>query len=307
MRNPDSVADRTGTADVGARLMLVVLCMIWGVTWPIMKIALMEIPPFSMRTMTSALGALVLYLVCVARGRSLRLPNAKAWVHVTIASLLNVAAFSVFGSIAQLTATTSRVTVLAYTLPIWSVLFGWLFLGERPNRVQTAALCLCGAGLAILIYPLAEAGIPPGIWFALITGVSWAAGTIYLKWARIQADPMGVASWQVTIAFFVLLACLLIFEGRLHVHASALALGATVFTGLFANGIAYGLWFAIVRRLPATTASLGVLGSPVIGVVASIVILGERPTAPDLIGFAFILAASTCVLLSRPAVRPVRT
>jgi drug/metabolite transporter (DMT)-like permease len=113
---------------------------------------------------------------------------------------------------------------------------------------------------------------------------------------------MGVASWQVTIAFMVTMALLFVFEGGPHFgHASALALFCTVFTGIFANGVAYGLWFAIIRRVPAATASLGVLGSPVIGIIASILILGERPTAADFVGFALIFAASTCVLLTRKA------
>ncbi len=283
--------------------MLVVLCFIWGITWPIMRIALYEIPPLSMRTMTAALGALTLYLGCRFQGRSLRLPNAKSWAHVTIASLLNIVAFTVFGSFAQLTAATSRVTILAYTMPIWAVLLAWLCLGDRPNRTQAFALALCASGLAILIYPLAETKIAPGIWLALLTGVCWAGGTVYLQWAQIKADPMGVASWQVTIAFVVTAAFMLIFEGRLHVAgASTVALLCTASTGFLANGVAYGLWFAIIRRLPAATASLGVLGSPVIGVVASILILGEHPTAADLFGFALIFAASTCVLLARPAI-----
>ncbi len=76
-----------------------------------------------------------------------------------VASLLNIVAFTVFGSFAQLTAATSRVTILAYTMPIWAVLLAWLFLGERPNRVQGIALGLCAAGLAVLIYPLAATKI----------------------------------------------------------------------------------------------------------------------------------------------------
>ncbi len=302
MRNPDFAHDASGRADVGARLMLVVLCFLWGVTWPIMRIALYEIPPLSMRTLTAALGALTLYLACRFQGRSLRLPNAKSWAHVTIASLLNIVAFTVFGSFAQLTAATSRVTILAYTMPIWAVLLAWLFLRERPNRTQSFALALCASGLAILIYPLAETKIAPGIWLALLTGVCWAGGTVYLKWAQIRADPMAVASWQVTIAFMFTAVLMLIFEGRLHIAgASTVALLCTASTGFLANGVAYGLWFVIIRRLPAATASLGVLGSPVIGVVASILILGERPTAADLVGFALIFAASTCVLSARPA------
>ena len=55
--------------------------------------------------------------------------------------MLNVVAFIVFGSFAQLTAATSRVTILAYTMPIWAVLLAWPFLGERPNRMQGFALC----------------------------------------------------------------------------------------------------------------------------------------------------------------------
>jgi len=42
-----------------------------------------------------------------------------------------------------------------------------------------------------------------------------------------------------------------------------------------------------------------VLGSPVIGVIASVLVLGERPTASDVVGFALILAASACALLGR--------
>lgn len=301
MRNPDRVPDASDHTDIGARLMLVLLCVIWGATWPIMRIALYEIPPLSMRTVTAALGSLTLYLACRVQGRSLRVATAMDWLHLTIASLLNIVAFTVFGSFAQLTAATSRVTILAYTMPIWSVLFAWLLLREWPNRVQATALLLCATGLAILIYPLAETRIPPGIWLALLTGVSWAAGTVYLKWAQIKADPMAIASWQVTIAFAVTAAFMLIFEGHLHfAHASPLALLCTASTGFLANGVAYGLWFAIVRRLPAMTASLGVLGSPAIGVVSSIVILGERPTAADLAGFALIFAASACVLFARP-------
>jgi drug/metabolite transporter (DMT)-like permease len=68
------------------------------------------------------------------------------------------------------------------------------------------------------------------------------------------------------------------------------------------SGASYLLWFEIVRRLPAITASLAVLSVPVVGIVASILMLGERPTLADCIGFALIFAAATCVLMA-PGVR----
>src|SRR5262249_31786862 len=74
---------------------------------------------------------------------------------------------------------------------------------------------------------------------------------------------------------------------------------ATAWTGIAGNGIAYALWFTIIRRLPAATASLGVLASPVIGVIGSFLILGEGPTATDMIGFALIFLASAFGFLTR--------
>jgi drug/metabolite transporter (DMT)-like permease len=300
VNNPARSGGAAPHADIGARLMLVALSLIWGITWPVMKIALNEIPPLTMRATAAALGAVTYYLLCVVMRRSLRIPSARAWGHVLVASLLNIVAFSLFSAFAQLVATTSRVAILAYTMPIWSTLLAWPFLGERPNRVQATALMLCGAGLAILIYPLTANGLPLGIVFALAVGVCWAAGTVYLKWAHIEADQMGVGSWQMTIAAVILIACMMIFESAPHLggaHADGLA--ATAWTGIAGNGVAYALWFTVIRRLPAVTASLGVLASPVIGVIGSFLILGEVPTLADMIGFALIFVASACVLLTR--------
>jgi drug/metabolite transporter (DMT)-like permease len=281
--------------------MLAVLCVVWGVTWPIMRIALSEVPPFTMRTLSTLVGGLALFAVCLVMRRDLRLPGAKGFIHVAVGSLLNVASFSVFSTFAQLHAETSRVAIVSYTMPIWSVVLAWVFLRERPTGMQPFAVALCIVGLAVLIYPLAAAGLPIGIALALCTGVSWAAGTVYLKWARIAADPMAIALWQVVIAFFVIAACMLFIDGGPDFHAAHVkGVTATILSGLLGTGTAYGLWFSIIRRLPAMTASLGVLGSPVIGVIVSVLVLGERPTVPDMIGFALILSASAIALFSRP-------
>ena len=72
---------------------------------------------------------------------------------------------------------------------------------------------------------------------------------------------------------------------------------AMIFAGLVGSGFAYFLWFGIVGRVPAMTASLGVLSAPVIGVISTAILLGEWPTVPDMIGYVLIFAASACVVL----------
>ena len=171
-------------------------------------------------------------------------------------------------------------------------------LGERLTPTRAFALGLCICGMAVLIYPLARLGIPTGIILALGAAVSWAAGTIYLKWARLDGDPIAVAFWQLVAAVVMIGAALPVFEGGLHLSQAHMpAVLALIFAGIVGSGISYFLWFDIVRRLPATTGSLGVLSSPVVGVAMSMLMLGERPTLPDIAGFALMFAASACVLL----------
>jgi drug/metabolite transporter (DMT)-like permease len=293
-------------ADATAKLMLLLLSLAWGLTWPAMRVALGEIPVFSMRTVSLGLGALTLVIVVAAQRRKVMMPNATAWAHVFVAAILNIVGFSLLSSFALLQAATSRVAILSYTMPIWAALFAWLVLGERFNRARIVALALCVTGMAVLIAPLAGAGIPVGLLLALSTGASWAAGTVYLKWARIDADPIVVAAWQLVTGFLVVVIALAFVEGGLHLtQAHAPAVFGMVFTGWVGSGLAYFLWFKIVGRLPAMTASLGILSTPVVGVISTAVLLGEWPTVPDMAGFALIFAASACVLLpSRETAAP---
>lgn len=287
------------TADATARLMLVAVSLCWGLSWPAMKIALDEIPPFSMRVGTSGLATVILLTLALLQRRDIRINSVRACVHLVVAGCLNVAFFTLLTAFAQLATTTSRVAVLTYTMPIWAALFARLVLGERLTPVRGIALLLCAAGLAVLIQPLIGSSDLIGLIIALATAVTWAAGTVYLKWAQIKADPMAITIWQLVVALIPTVAGLLIVEGSLHLWpVHPLALSALAFSGVFGSAFAYLLWFEIVRRLPATTASLGVLSVPVVGIVGSVIVLGERPSLHDIIGFVLMLTAAACVLLA---------
>jgi drug/metabolite transporter (DMT)-like permease len=285
-------------ADTKAKLMLVALSFCWGLTWPAMRVGLDEVPPFSMRVVTLGLGAAALLIVSALQRRRFALGSLKNCAHLIVSGILNVLSFSLLSAIAMMFAATGRVAILSYTMPIWASLFAWLVLGERFTLAHAASLVLCAAGMGILIYPLARHGLPVGLLLAITIAVSWAAGTVYVKWARVTGDPVVNAGWQVAVAFMVVLVCLPFVEGTLKVsQASTIAVFSMIFAGLVGSGLAYFLWFGVIGRVSAMTASLGVLSAPVIGIVSTAILLGERPTVPDIIGYVLIFAASICVLL----------
>ena len=250
-----------------------------------------------MRVATLSLGAIVLISFARFQGRTLTIAHRRTWMHICMASLFNIVAFSVFTPFAQLSADTSRVAIMVYTMPIWAAMLALPILGERLTPTRIAALALCIAGMTILISPLAGLGIPVGIMLALAAAMSWAAGTVYLKWAKLEGDPMAITIWQLVFGVAVIAICVPVFEGTLHLNADARSLFGLIYSGIIGSGLCYFLWFGIVRRLPASTAALGILASPVIGVITAMIVLGERPTWYDAIGFAFMLSASAIVVL----------
>jgi drug/metabolite transporter (DMT)-like permease len=127
--------------------------------------------------------------------------------------------------------------------------------------------------------------------------------TVYLKWVKATIEPLANAAWQLLFGFLFIAAGTFVFEHNPHLwplHGTTIL--AVLFVGLFGVGLAHFLWWSIVNRLPTITASLGSLLVPVIGVSASMALLGERLTMPDIAGFVLIFAAAACVLL-QPNVR----
>jgi drug/metabolite transporter (DMT)-like permease len=291
---------RDGVAS--AKLLVVIMGLSWGFNWIAARFILQALPPWTMRAIGIGLGDITLFAAAAVAGISLAVPRGER-LKVLIAGFFNVLVFNVCSAYAQIYGTTSRAIVIAYSMPIWAALLAHFVLKERLGALKLGALALCAAGLAILILPLARIGFPLGALFALVCAWTWAAGTVYLKWANIRAATLAVAAWQLLFGGLMLAAGMIVFEGLPHLWPLPAHVVAWIgYNGLIGMGLAYFLWFVVVDRLPATTASLGSLLVPVVGVIGSAWLIGERPSLTDAIGFACIFAAAASVLL-QPSVR----
>jgi drug/metabolite transporter (DMT)-like permease len=285
------------------KLLLVLLAFFWGLSWPALRIALDELTPWSTRFFGYCIGAATLAVLLKLQGRSFHIPfgrHGRNWGHLFVAGMLNVVAFGLFGTFAQLSTATTRVVIINYSMPIWSSLMAWLILRERMNAWSAAGLALCIAGIAVLVYPLVNTSLqePTGLILAFLCALSWAAGTIYMKAIRIEGDLLAVTMWQIAVGALVFGICFLLVRGAPVFEALQWRTWAGVFwSGVLGTAFAYFIWYNIIGKVSTATASLGTLANPVVGVVGSVILLGERLTAADTVGFALIFAAAACVLL----------
>lgn len=296
MPNEPSPGAGSGTA----RFLVVLLGFAWGLMWIATAFALQDIKPWTLRMAGIGCGAATLFIAARIAGFDLYVPPRER-IHVMVGGFFNVAAFHILSAFAQLNGATSRAVIITYTMPIWAAALSVLMLHEKLDRLRLVALALCVAGIGILVWPLFAHGLPIFVFYSLAAGIGWAFGTVYLKWRRVTVPPLANAAWQLLFGFCFLLAGTLVFEGapRLWPIGTA-SIIALAYIGIFGVGLAHFLWWSIIGKLSPVTASIGALLVPVVGVTASTVILGERPTVADIVGFALIFSAAAGVLL-RPA------
>jgi drug/metabolite transporter (DMT)-like permease len=228
---------------------------------------------------------------------------------VVAASFIFVVSFGLASAFAQLLANTSRVIIINYSMPVWATLMAYFVLHERIDIRAAIGLALCIAGLGVLVLPAASASVqePVGLLLALCCALAWGSGTVYMKWAQIKGDLLAITFWEIVIGLIAFSIFSLIFDGTptfAALHARTWV--ALFYVGVFGTGFAFFIWFNVIGRLSTATASLGSLMNPVVGVIGAIILLGDRPTATDMIGFALIFGAAACVLIPRRVRPPVR-
>jgi drug/metabolite transporter (DMT)-like permease len=304
MSQAESKAQTKGDIAAKAKLLVVLLAFAWGFNWIAAAVALREVSPWTLRFAGSSIGAVTLFSAAVLTGHNLRVPRGEH-LHVMVAGFFNVAAFQLLSGFAQLSGATSRAIIITYSMPIWTTMMSFLVLGERLNKIGLLAFSLCVTGITILVWPLFADGFPPSVFYSLGCALSWAFATVYMKWVKATIEPLANATWQLMFGFLFIAAGTFVFEGYPHLWPlHTITVLAILNVGIVGVGLAHFLWWTIVGRLPATTASIGALLVPVIGVTASTVFLGERPSPPDIIGFVMIFAAAACVLLQPGGRRP---
>jgi probable blue pigment (indigoidine) exporter len=255
---------------------LVLTSFLWGTNWPVMKFLFSELPPFSARTISCAVGLALMLGVAVARGEKLMPPKGQ-WRRLLISAGLNFGAWMSLTAVGLAWLRASETAILAYTLPVWTVLLARPLLGERLNPARGLGLALGLAGVSLLVFsePPAVAWTKlPGVVCTLMGAMLFALGAVLSKRAPLNMPPFAAVSWQTGLGVLPLVVGMLVEQPDLR---AVDALGGLAFlsSGALANGLGYITWFAALRRLPASRVTIGSLLVPVIGVLSSAAVLDE--------------------------------
>ncbi len=276
--------------------LLLTLAIFWGVNWPAMKFAVLELPPWVFRVACVYIGAAGLFAIAWRLRLDCRVPPGRLR-QLAIAGFLNVTIWHVSTAYGLQHVEAGRAALIAFTMPMWVSLFGALFLGEAFDRRRAAALAFGGAGLLLLAWP-AFAGLidrPIGLALMLAAATGWASGTVYTKRANFRMPVVASTAWQLTLGGVPLIAGLIWFDLSGHLWpAQGLTLQGWLGFGYAATVpmiYCHWAWFRALDIMPAPVAALGLLAVPVVGVASSAWLTGERFAALDYAAMAAIMVA----------------
>jgi drug/metabolite transporter (DMT)-like permease len=270
---------------------LVVIC--WGVNWAITKTLVQSVFPLWATSIRTTIATVALFILLVARGQFI-IPRRGDIPVICAIALLHMVAFSALTAFGLRFVPVGRSIVLGYTTPLWVVPGAWLFLKEPMTRARLAGTGIGLLGLIVLFNPLtldwSDRNALTGSVLLLLAALCWAANILYVRAHHWLSTPFQLAFWQALLACVVLSVLALLFDGVPHIGWSPPLAAAFLYSGIFGTALAYWAMAVVNRSLPATTTSLGILATPVVGVICSTVALGERIDASLVSAMVLILA-----------------
>ena len=280
-------------SDRAAYVMLTAMALCFGGTWVPAAIAVDAVPPFAIATVRFAIAAALLYAWARLAGRALTPMRRGDWPMVVGLGLTAVAGYNwLFLTGLTLAPASDGAIIVPGLAPVFTAVLAGLVLGERLGIRGFAGLALAALGLLLVVSPGSGGGtdrlLGDGLFIA--GAVLWGVYSVLARRASVRFNAVSVSLYGIAFGTVVLIP-LAILEGGLGSLASAPveALAGIGYLAVFGTVGAFVLLNLGVARLGAARASAFALLVPVVGVLSSVWLLGERIGPLTLVGGAIVL------------------
>lgn len=264
-----------------------------------MKLTLTVVTPWTFRMLCVVFGGLGLLTLAKAQGLPLAIPKGELGP-LLLVSLMNVTGWHLFSAHSLVTMAAGRASILAFTMPVWAAILSSLILKERltPRRLVGLGIGIIGIGILVGTEIKTLRSAPLGVVLMLAAAISWAAGTVFIKYFKWTMSTSLLAGWQLILGGIPIVVGALTLESMtVLLLLSKGGLLALIYVILLPIIFCQWAWFKVVSLFPATVASIGTLLIPVIGVFSSALVLGDPVGLQELASLALVITAMAVVMI----------
>ena len=278
-------------------VLIVLLTLVWGVNWPMMKLGVTDFPALTFRALSIWLGLPLLALGLLVMKVPFRVPR-RHWPELLWLAATNMFVWHVCIILAVKTLSSGRAAILGYTMPIFSAVLGAALFSAVLTRRSWLGVGGAALGVALLLWHELThlTGRPVGVALALLAAATWALGTQLLRRTKINAPTLAISFWMTALTAMVITLAAVLFEQPQWKAPSPATWGSIAYNAVLIFGFAHAAWFSLARDLPPVASTLSVMLIPVLGVFSGALWLGEPVHWQDWAAVLLMVAAIASVL-----------
>src|SRR6267142_1301504 len=274
----------SGLSTRSAAVLLAAVVLAWGTNWAVTKMIVHDMSPLWATALRCMIAAAALAPLLWAQGDFI-IPRRGDLPVVFCTSILHLVAFSALVAAGLQFVPAGRAIVLGYTTPLWVAIGAAMFLSEDITRRRVIGIGFGLAGLAVIFNPQtlnwADSNALFGSGLILLAAFCWAGNIVYVRAHKWISTPFQLVFWQVLLAAGVLSTIAALTEGTPRIEWGASLVALLLYSGIVCTALAHWAMAMVNRSLAAVTTSLGLLATPVVGIVSAAIVLNE-PLEPSL-------------------------
>jgi len=284
--------------DITTDLGLLLIVLIWGVNFSVLKVLLRELDPLALNALRFPMAAVALWILVRRLDGSLK-PDPQDLRRIITLGLLGNVAYQLCFIFGVDSTFAGNASLLLATTPVWTLFLSSVAGHERPGGWAIIGVAGTLIGIFMVITGSRDAGTlasptTRGDLLILIASVLWAMYTVGGRKPVTRYGALRVTAWTLWVAtpiiFFMGL------PGLMRTDLTAITpevwIGVT-YAGLLGIGLAYLLWYRAVERIGNNRTAVYSNLVPVAALITAWIWLGEVPTTLQLIGAAVILVGLT--------------
>ncbi len=265
-------------------LLVLIFCLTWSSAFPAAKLAIQAGPPLLYLGVRFGIAAALLLGLAALRGEW---GGRIAWVPLILLGVINQAGYQGMAWQGMRTVSGGLATIITSLNPVLISVLAVPLLGERMTWRKLAGLGLGFLGAAFVVRNriVVTGEDPVGIGFLVFALLSMTAGTlVYKRMAPRASLAIAVGAQQIGASVALLLAGGMVGESwSQFVPGPELWLTMAWFVVVI-SGASFLLWFYLLRRGSAASASSLHFLMPPLGLLMSWAVLGEKLDPLDLLG-----------------------
>jgi O-acetylserine/cysteine efflux transporter len=266
--------------------LILLLCLIWGFNFVVMKEANTAFPPVLFAAYRFALGAVVLFIIVYFK--KIPLPNKRDMKWYIVCGLLQTTFFNIAIQISLNHISAGITSVLTYSMPFWLTLMAHFLIPHEKLTVKKTIGLITGILGLFFSMDVKWGGSLWALLLAISSGLAWAISNIIIKQKLNHCSNIQFTTWQMAFGAIGLALYSILFEHGTS-NWGVMPIIYILFAGIIASAFAFVLWFYILSNMEASKASISLLLVPMVGIVSGCLVLHETLKFATTIGIIFVL------------------